>query len=255
MLFVSYNVNGIRAAMRKDLILWIKELNPDVLCFQELKAQEDQIPIEAFENLGYHSYWHPAEKKGYSGVAILSKIKPDVVHKGMSIPKYDSEGRFIRADFGDTTLINTYHPSGTSGKVRLDFKLDWYKDFTSYISDLKQERKKIIICGDFNVAHKEIDIHDPIGNANVSGFLPEERNWMDQFLKTGFIDAFRMINADPGRYSWWSYRTRARASNKGWRIDYFVVTENLKNQIQNADILDHAVHSDHCPVVLEMKDK
>ncbi len=248
----SYNLNGIRAAIKKGLLEWMKQENPDILCVQETKAQEDQIDKATFEELGYHTYWHSAVKKGYSGVGILTKVKPDKVVYGIGEEKYDNEGRVIRADYGDITLINIYHPSGTSGQERQDFKMEWLEFFLGWVNDLRKERPYLIVTGDLNIAHKEIDIHDPVGNAKNSGFLPEEREWVDRFLATGFVDTFRLFHTEPHRYSWWTYRFKARERNKGWRIDYFFVTENLVEKVKDADILDNVVHSDHCPIMLEI---
>ncbi|MFO8054878.1 MAG: exodeoxyribonuclease III [Bacteroidales bacterium] len=248
---ISYNVNGIRAAIRKGLIDWLAAAEPDIVLFQETKADESQIPVEAFEELGYYHYWHSAEKKGYSGVGILTKKQPDKVLKGIGIARYDREGRFIRADYKDVTVISVYHPSGTNDE-RLQFKFEWLRDFQRCIEKLKKERSKLIVSGDYNICHKPIDIHDPVRNAKVSGFLPEERQWLDGFLNSGFVDAFRMFNSKPHQYTWWSYRTNARAKNKGWRIDYHMVSENLKDRLKHALIIPEAKHSDHCPVMIEL---
>jgi exodeoxyribonuclease-3 len=231
---------------------WIEVAKPDVLCIQETKAQADQIPIIDFELLGYKTYAHSAQKKGYSGVAILTKTEPDRVQAGMGIQKYDAEGRFIRADYGDVSIVSVYHPSGSSGDERQAFKMQWLEDFEAYVNQLKKERPNLILCGDYNICHKPIDIHDPIRNAKVSGFLPEEREWMSGFLDSGFIDSFRQLNQEPHQYSWWSYRANARANNKGWRIDYNLVSESLEERIQRVAILSQALHSDHCPVLLEI---
>lgn len=249
MKIVSYNVNGIRAAIGKGFVDWLGEVNPDVICLQEIKANPEQIPTIELQSLGYHCYYFSAEKKGYSGVAILCKQEPDHVEIGMNIEKYDYEGRFIRADFGDLSVISVYHPSGTSGEERQAFKMQWLDDFHTYIKKLEQTRSKLIICGDFNICHEPIDIHDPKGNANSSGFLPEERAWIDQFIHDGFIDSFRYLNpGKPDHYSWWSYRANARANNKGWRIDYIMLTQNLEKNLQSASIMPEAMHSDHCPI-------
>lgn len=249
---ITYNVNGIRSALSKGFLDWLKAANPDVLCLQELKAEPGQLDVSVFENAGYHHYWYPAQKKGYSGVAILSKRKPDYVHYGCGISHYDSEGRFIRADYGDVSVISVYHPSGSSGEERQAFKMIWLSDFQQYINTLKQERSKLIICGDYNICHQPIDIHNPKSNANSSGFLPEEREWIDQFMKSGFVDSFRHFNKEPHHYSWWSFRANSRAKNLGWRIDYNLVSENLQPQMTRAAILPEAKHSDHCPVLLEI---
>lgn len=252
MRIITYNVNGIRAALGKGLSAWLEELNPDVVCFQEIKASMDVIPRMEFEMLGYKTYWYPAQKKGYSGVGILSKTEPDHVEYGMGIHEYDYEGRFLRVDFGNLSVVSVYHPSGSSGDERQDFKMKWLDDFLSYISTLRQERPQLILSGDYNICHKPIDIHDPVGNAKSSGFLPEERAWMDRFVENGFIDSFRFFNQEPKQYSWWSFRANARAKNLGWRIDYHFVTENLKEKLRHAEIIPQAMHSDHCPVLLDI---
>lgn len=250
---ISYNVNGIRAAISKGLLDWIKATDADILCIQETKAQPDQVPLFDIEALGYRSYWYSAEKKGYSGVAILSRQEPDHVAYGMGIEKYDREGRFLRADFGDISVVSVYHPSGSSGDERQAFKMEWLADFQDYIETLKKERPKLILSGDYNICHKPIDIHDPIRNATSSGFLPEEREWMSGFLDSGFIDTFRLFNKEPQQYTWWSYRANARAKNLGWRIDYHMASSPVESRLKSAAILPDVVHSDHCPVVLEIQ--
>ncbi len=249
---ISYNVNGIRAAIRKGLLDWIRIMNADIICIQETKAQPDQIPQFDFEELGYINYWFSAEKKGYSGVALLTKKEPDKVIRGMGIEKYDREGRIIRADYGDVSVISVYHPSGSSGEERQAFKMEWLHDFKIFVDELKKERPKLIISGDYNICHEAIDIHDPVRNAKSSGFLPEERKWMTQFLNSGFIDSFRYLNKEPDNYTWWSFRGRAREKNMGWRIDYEMVSEPLKDKIERALILPSVNFSDHCPIILEM---
>ena len=250
---VTYNVNGVRAALNKGLIEWLKATNPDVLCLQEIKAEKEQVDVALFETLGYkYHYWYSAQKKGYSGVAILSKTKPDNVVYGCGIKAYDDEARVLRADFGDVSVISVYHPSGSSGDERQAFKMKWLDDFLKYTTKLRKERPKLIICGDYNICHKPIDIHNPKSNANTSGFLPEEREWFDKFVATGFVDGFRHFNQEPHQYSWWSYRANARAKNLGWRIDYNMVTENLQSKLKRSVILPDATHSDHCPVLLEI---
>jgi exodeoxyribonuclease-3 len=249
---VTYNVNGIRAAINKGLTEWIRSIDPDVLCLQEIKASPDQVGLLPFEELGYKHYWHPAVKKGYSGVAIFSKREPDHVAIGCGIRDYDDEGRVLRADYGDLSVVSVYHPSGSSGELRQDFKMKWLGDFRRYVADLRKEREKLILCGDFNICHKAIDIHNPVSNAHTSGFLPEEREWMEQFLSDGFLDSFRHFNKEPHQYTWWSYRSGARKKNLGWRIDYHMVTENLRSRLKSAAILPDAMHSDHCPVLLEL---
>ncbi|MCK9617510.1 MAG: exodeoxyribonuclease III [Lentimicrobiaceae bacterium] len=249
---ISYNVNGLRAAIGKGLIDWLKSVNADIVCFQELKAQPDQIPIMEFEALGYNCYWFSAEKKGYSGVAILTKVQPDNIIYGMNIPKYDYEGRFLRADYGDISVISVYHPSGSSGDERQNFKMIWLEDFLAYINDLKKIRPNLIIVGDYNICHKPIDIHDPIRNATSSGFLPEEREWLTRFIDNGFVDSFRHFNKEPHNYTWWSFRAAARSKNLGWRIDYEMVSEPIADRMHSAHILSLAMHSDHCPITLEI---
>ncbi|GIM55112.1 exodeoxyribonuclease III [Capnocytophaga cynodegmi] len=254
MKIISYNVNGVRAAMAKGLTEWLKNANPDVLCLQEIKALESQIEKTAFEDLGYkYQYWHSAEKKGYSGVAILSKIKPNHVEVGSGIGYMDIEGRILRADFDTVSVMSLYLPSGTNIE-RLDFKFTFMDDFQDYINQLKVSHPNLVICGDYNICHQAIDIHDPIRNANVSGFLPVEREWLDNFIKSGFIDSFRHFNKEPHNYSWWSYRANARNNNKGWRIDYNLVAQPLENRLQRALILSEAKHSDHCPILVEIED-
>lgn len=252
MKIITYNLNGIRAAMSKGLIDWIRQVSPDVFCVQEIKANPDQVGVIEFEELGYHHYWYPAQKKGYSGVAIFTKQKPKHIEYGCGIKEYDDEGRILRIDFEEFSVMSVYHPSGSSGDLRQAFKMQWLADFFNYINQLKATYPNLVICGDFNICHKAIDIHNPKSNANTSGFLPEEREWMEQFINSGFIDTFRYFNKEPHQYTWWSYRAGSRAKNLGWRIDYNFVTENLKNRISRSVILPSAIHSDHCPVLLEM---
>lgn len=249
---ITYNVNGIRAAMGKGLIDWMQAAKPDILCLQEIKATPEQVGVFELEALGYHHYWYPAQKKGYSGVAIFSKIKPDHVEYGCGISEYDAEGRVIRADYGDVSVMSVYHPSGSSGDERQAFKMKWLSDFHAYVKTLESQRNKLVISGDYNICHKPIDIHNPVSNADTSGFKPEEREWMEQFIQSGFIDTFRYFNTEPHQYSWWSFRANARAKNLGWRIDYNMVTRNLQEKLRAASILSHARHSDHCPVVLDI---
>ena len=253
MKIISYNVNGIRAAMTKGLVEWLEAAQPDVLCIQETKAMQEQVDTKPFEELGYHIYWHAAEKKGYSGVAIFSKIKPNHVQIGTGIDYIDREGRVLRLDFDNVSVISLYLPSGTNID-RLDFKLQFCEDFKDYIKELKISHPNIVICGDYNICHEAIDIHDPVRNAKVSGFLPVEREWMTAFLdECNMIDSFRYFVKEPHHYSWWSYRANARNNNKGWRIDYCLAAEPLKDKIQRALILPEAKHSDHCPVLVEIK--
>lgn len=249
---ISYNVNGIRAAIKKGLLTWLADENPDIVCFQETKAQPDQLDFAPIEELGYKHYWHSAQKKGYSGVAVFSKTAPDNVVVGCGIEKYDFEGRIIRVDFGDWSLLNCYFPSGTSGEERQDFKYGFLDAFFDWIGELKKERPRLIIVGDYNIAHADIDIHSPKTNQQSSGFLPEERAWMSKWFEHGFTDSFRCIHPDKVEYSWWSQRFNSRANNKGWRIDYLSVSNNLKDKVLDVRHLGDVVHSDHCPVSMKI---
>ena len=254
MKIISYNVNGIRAAVRKGFIDWLQVANPDVICLQEIKANKEQLDLKLFEEAGYkYHYWFSAEKKGYSGVAILSKRKPNQVIYGADFNLASSEGRVLQADFDSVSIISLYLPSGTND-LRLDLKFQFMNDFFQYIDTLKKEKPNLVLCGDYNICHQEIDIHNPKGLQNVSGFLPEERQWMTKFINNDFIDSFRALNSNKVQYSWWSYRANARNNNKGWRLDYLMASKALKNRLERAYILPEAKHSDHCPVVLEIKD-
>tara|TARA_B100000809_G_scaffold77865_2_gene75749 strand:- start:54395 stop:55153 length:759 start_codon:yes stop_codon:yes gene_type:complete len=249
---ISYNVNGIRAAIKKGFIEWLTASNPDVICLQEIKAQEDQLDLSLFEEAGYkYNYWYSAQKKGYSGVAILCKEKPNNVVYGTGIETMDFEGRNLRVDFDTVSIMSLYLPSGTNS-ARLEFKFNFMDEFQDYVNELKKEVPNLIICGDYNICHEAIDIHNP-KMKGVSGFLPEERTWLDSFINNGFIDSFRFFNKEADHYSWWSYRANARNNNKGWRIDYHLVTEPLRDRLERAYILPEAKHSDHCPIVIELK--
>lgn len=250
---LSYNVNGIRAAIKKGFLDWLQAANPDVICIQETKAQKEQLDLQLFEDLGYtYNYWFSAQKKGYSGVAVLSRIKPNQVVYGTGIESMDFEGRNLRLDFDNVSVMSLYLPSGTND-ARLDFKLNYMAEFQNYIDDLKKEIPNLLICGDYNVCHEEIDIHNPKQNKNTSGFLPIERKWIDDFINSGFIDSFRYLNKEPHNYSWWSYRANSRNNNKGWRIDYCMASQPLKEHITRSFILPEAKHSDHCPIGVELK--
>ena len=251
MKIISYNINGIRAAIRKGLINWLKSYNPDIVCFQEIKANPEQFDVSEFEKLGYNCYWHSAQKKGYSGVAILSKIKPNNIIYGCGVEKFDCEGRVITAEFNNIRVLSCYFPSGTSGQERQAFKIEFINFFYNFIKTQKKTGH-LLVCGDYNICHKAIDIHDPIRNKNSSGFLPEERNWITNFLDLGFVDTFRILNSQSHCYSWWSYRAQSRKKNKGWRIDYHMLSEDMKQSIKKSEILSDVHHSDHCPILLEI---
>lgn len=253
MRIISYNLNGIRAALNKGLAEWLANKDLDLLCFQETKAREEQVDHSELEKLGYQGHWHSAEKKGYSGVATYSRTPPDRVLAGCGIPKYDSEGRILRTDFGELTVLNCYFPSGTTGDIRQAVKMEFLDDFFSWVGELKKERPQLLVVGDYNIAHQEIDIHDPVRNKKTSGFLPEERAWMSKWFDSGFVDTFRHLHPEKVEYSWWSYRANARSNNKGWRIDYQSVTDNLKDAVRQAGHFNEAVHSDHCPVFLDLE--
>ncbi|KAF0242984.1 MAG: exodeoxyribonuclease [Chitinophagaceae bacterium] len=255
MRIISYNVNGIRAAIKKGFADWLATNPADIICLQETKANKEDVDHAHFEKAGYSSYWFSAQKKGYSGVAILSRKAPDQVFFGNGIEQSDFEGRVIRADFGEITLINAYYPSGTSGDERQTYKYQWLKEFNAYLENLKKERPQLIVVGDYNIAHEAIDIHDPKGNKNSSGFLHEEREWMSQFLLNGWVDTYRNKNPETtGGYSWWSQRfPSVRLQNKGWRIDYICITQNLLPKLKTATIYPDIKHSDHCPIFAELK--
>jgi exodeoxyribonuclease III len=248
----SYNVNGLRAAMGKGFIKWLEAEKPDIICLQETKASPEQINLADFESIGYSHYWYSAQKKGYSGVAIFSKKKAEAISMGMNNKKYDDEGRILRADFHEFTLLSIYFPSGTSGDIRQDFKMQFLQDLSSYIQKLLAEKPNLILSGDFNICHKAIDINHPKKHVKMSGFLPEEREWMDSFIALGFIDSFREFNNEPDQYSWWSYRAASRMKNLGWRIDYHLTSKSLKSHLVNAGIMQKVNHSDHCPVWVEL---
>lgn len=252
MKIISYNVNGIRAAMRKGFIEWLCAADPDVICIQETKAHQDQVELHEIEAAGYpFHYWFSAEKKGYSGVAVFCKSEPKHVEYGTGIDYMDREGRNLRVDFDNASVMSLYLPSGTNIE-RLDHKLMYMADFQQYVDQLRLKVPNLVICGDYNICHEAIDIHDPVRNANVSGFLPVEREWLNNFINRGFIDSFRHLNKEPHNYTWWSYRANSRANNKGWRIDYNMVSEPLQENIKRAVILPEAEHSDHCPHLVEL---
>jgi exodeoxyribonuclease-3 len=248
----SWNVNGIRAVHKKGAFDWFFKDKPDILCIQETKAQADQVPDQLKQIEGYHAYFCSAEKKGYSGVAIYSKTEPNKISKGLGIEKFDSEGRTLSAEYDNFVLFNIYFPNGKASKERLKYKLDFYDTFLEYALKLKQAGKNIIICGDINTAHKEIDLARPKENEKTSGFLAEERAWIDKLISHGFIDTFRLFDDKPGNYTWWDMKTRARERNIGWRIDYFFISESLRRNIKRADIYQQIIGSDHCPIGIEL---
>ena len=249
---LSWNVNGIRAVFKKGFSDWLLATKPDILCLQETKAAEEQFPEAIREAAGYHKYYATAEKKGYSGVALFTREKPGAVEFGFGIKRFDREGRTIIAFYDTFVLFNIYFPNGKASKERLQYKMDFYDAFLEYVDSLREKGKRIIVCGDVNTAHKEIDLARPKENEKVSGFLPEERAWIDRLLSHGYEDTFRMFNEEAGNYTWWDYKTRARERNIGWRIDYFIVSDNLKNSVQSAFILSDVMGSDHCPIGIEI---
>jgi len=252
MKIISYNVNGIRAAINKGFIEWLQSANPDVICLQEIKAMEEQLDLDLFKDAGYHySYWFSAQKKGYSGVAVLCKTKPKHVEYGTGIESMDFEGRNLRVDYDNLSIMSMYLPSGTNA-ARLEHKFDYMDLIQKYLNKLTDTLPNLVVCGDYNICHEEIDIHNP-KMKGVSGFLPEEREWLGDFIDSGFIDSFRHLNPERQEYSWWSYRANARANNKGWRLDYAMVSQPLQQKIKRAVILPEAKHSDHCPILVEIE--
>ncbi len=252
MRIVSANLNGIRAAQRKGFFEWMLARNIDVLCIQETKAQEDQLGADHFHPAGYYRYFHDAQKKGYSGVAIYCRKKPDQVIKGLGWPDFDAEGRFIQADFGRLSVISLYLPSGSASEVRQAAKFDFMARFTPLLEAFREDGREYIICGDWNIVHKEIDIKNWKSNQKNSGCLPEERAWLDQvFGPMGYVDAFRVVNQAPHQYTWWSNRGQAWANNVGWRIDYQVITPALKARVKAAEIYKDERFSDHAPLIID----
>jgi exodeoxyribonuclease-3 len=253
MRILSWNVNGIRAADRKGLFDLFKKYQPEVLCLQEIKAMKEQIPPHLKNTPNYNVYIRSAERKGYSGVATYAKQKPIQIKDGFGIEKFDNEGRILITEFENFVLFNIYFPNGKKNQERLDYKLDFYDTFLAYADNLKAEGKNIVVCGDFNTAHKEIDLARPKENEKISGFLPIERAWIDTFIDHGYVDTFRHFNKEPDQYSWWSMRTRARERNIGWRIDYFFVNKEFISKVKNAFIMQDVMGSDHCPIGIEIK--
>lgn len=245
---VSWNVNGIRAAQRKGFLDWFAEQNIDILCLQETKAHPEQLDEALIDVNGYKSYFASAEKKGYSGVAVYTKEEPLDVEEGLGLPEFDREGRTLVLEYPQFTLFNIYYPNGKQSAERLDYKMRFYEVFLEKAAALRSSGKKLIICGDVNTAHKEIDLANPKSNEKTSGFLPIEREWIDRFLAAGFVDTFRLFTQEGGHYSWWDMRTRARERDIGWRIDYFFVNEDLRANVTEAFILKEVMGSDHCPI-------
>ena len=253
MKLISWNINGIRAGDKKGLFDWFKAESPDILCLQEIKAKVNQIPPHLKNTPGYNVYFNSAERPGYSGVATYSKIKPINIKNGFGIEKFDNEGRTLITEFKDFVLFNIYYPNGKKNEDRLNYKLDFYDTFLSYADNVKAEGKNIVVCGDFNTAHREIDLSHPKQNEKISGFLPVERAWIDTFIDHGYIDTFRHFNKEPNQYSWWSMRTVARQRNIGWRLDYFFVNKEFIKNVKNAFIMQDVMGSDHCPVGIEIE--
>ena len=254
MKLISWNINGIRAAYKKGLYDWLNKEKPDIFCIQEIKAMPDQIPNKLKNLSDYHLYVNSSIKKGYSGVATYTKIKPTKVIKKFDIKKFDIEGRIMITEFSNFTLFNIYFPNGKKNQERLDYKLDFYDAFLSYADNYKNNGKNIIVCGDFNTAHKEIDLARPKQNEKNSGFLPIERSWIDMFIKHGYVDTFRHFNKNPNQYTWWDQKTRSRERNVGWRIDYYFVNIELLPKISDSFILTDIMGSDHCPIGIQIKE-
>ncbi|HBG60242.1 MAG: exodeoxyribonuclease III [Omnitrophica WOR_2 bacterium GWF2_38_59] len=253
MRILSWNVNGIRAIEKKGFLDFLQKESPDILCLQETKCNPEQLTDKLLAPKEYKSYWSSAEKKGYSGVCIYTKEEPVSVKHGFGIEEFDSEGRILILEFKDFDLFNIYYPNGGAANKRVPYKLDFYKAFLDHANKLKKKGKKLIICGDVNTAHNEIDLARPKSNENNTGFLPEERAWITKFIDNGFIDTFRQFNNEPGHYTWWDYKTKARERDVGWRIDYFFITENLLSKLKKAFIMKYILGSDHCPTGIELQ--
>lgn len=251
---ISWNVNGIRAASKKGLQEYMIERNADIYCFQEIKAYPGQLPPAIRSIEPWHAYFHPAQRKGYSGTAIYTKQQPQSIRIGMGSHRFDNEGRILTLDYGNFLLYNGYFPNGTARKERLQYKLDFYEYFLEHLHEQLARGREIIICGDLNTAHKEIDLARPAENSKTSGFLPEERAWIDRLIDAGFIDTFRLFDDSPERYTWWDMKTRARDRNVGWRIDYFFASQGLQKEIKSATIEADQQGSDHCPISLTVTD-
>ena len=250
---LSWNVNGIRAVQKHGLLEWLHKESPDILCVQETKAQPEQLSKDLLQPQGYHTYWNYPERKGYSGVATFTKNKPVTVGYDISTLQSDQEGRTVITEYEEFTLMNIYFPNGKKDQERLNYKMEFYESFLEYVKSLVENDGKIIVCGDVNTAHKEIDLAHPKANEKVSGFLPVEREWIDRFVKNGFVDTFRHFNNKPEQYTWWDVKSRARERNIGWRIDYFFVSENLLPYLSQAFIMPDVLGSDHCPIGIVLK--
>ena len=249
---LSWNVNGLRAVHKKGFLDWFEKESPDILCLQETKADEEQLPSSLRHIEGYNVYFSSGERKGYSGVALYTKTKPDQVTHGFGVDAFDKEGRTLIADYGDFVLFNIYYPNGRSSEERLKYKMEFYDAFLEFANRMKQEGRSIVVCGDLNTAHKEIDLARPKANGTTSGFLPQERAWVDKFLSHGYVDIFREFNKSPEQYTYWDQMTKARERNVGWRIDYFFVDESFTEKVNAAYILPEVMGSDHCPVGIEI---
>jgi len=250
---ISWNVNGIRAIHKKGAFDWFLQEQPDIFCIQETKAHKEQLVKALTEVDGYHVYFAEAERKGYSGVTVYTKIQPKDVKTGFGIERFDSEGRTLILEFEHFTLFNIYYPNGKASKERLQYKMDFYDAFLEHADNLKAQGKHIVVCGDVNTAHKEIDLARPKENEKVSGFLPEERAWIDTLIKHGYVDTLRMFHQEPELYTWWDLKSRARARNVGWRIDYFFVSDGFKDNVKDAFILSDVMGSDHCPIGIDVE--
>ena len=250
---ICWNVNGVRAVAKKGFLEWLKKESPDILCLQETKASPDNLTKELLEPPGYQTFWDYGERKGYSGVATFSKVQPLKVEKSFGASEFDTEGRILIAEYPEFTLCNIYFPNGKQGDIRLNYKMDFYEAFFNYVEARRRKGDKLIICGDVNTAHTEIDLAHPKENSKISGFLPKERAWLDKLVAHGYIDTFRYFHKEPGQYSWWDMKTGARARNVGWRIDYFFITENLVGNMEKAYIMPEVMGSDHCPIALVLK--
>ena len=253
MKILSWNVNGLRAIHKKGFLEWLRQSAPDILCLQETKSHPDQLIDDLRQPDGYHAFWSAAEKKGYSGVGVYSRIKPQKTDTGMGIKRFDCEGRVLMLDYGQFILLNVYFPNGGAGNKRVPFKMDFYDTFLKKCERLRKQGRRLIICGDVNTAHTAIDLARPKENEKNTGFLPEERAWVSKFLEKGYIDTFRHFTPGPGHYTWWDYKTKARERDIGWRIDYIFITPDLLPNLKKALILKQVMGSDHCPIGIDIQ--